>query len=161
MKRRFPLLALAACLVCTGCGSEDWQAETHPAHGRVTVNGEPPAGAVIELHATGEAADVRNSRPWAIVEADGSYTLSTYEAADGAPAGNYAVTIKWPPDVSQPSLADRLNYAYVHPDRSQWNVTVTEGENELPPIEIVGARILPKDQAGSQRTMPAGPPMGR
>lgn len=153
------LLALAGLLICLGCG-ENWQAETHPTHGRITINGEAPNGAVVELYATGEAVDVRNSRPWAIVQEDGTYSLSTYERGDGAPAGQYAVTVRWPPDVSQPSLADRLGGAFVRPERSRWSVTVGEGENELPPIEITGAKISSREQANSPRRAPPGPPMG-
>ncbi len=150
------VLALAACVVCQGCGGEDWHAETYPAHGRITVNGEPAAGAVVELHSMGEKPDVRNSRPWAVVQEDGSYTLSTYEMGDGAPAGEYMLTIRWPPDVSQPSLADRLSGAYSRPEQSPWRVTISEEDNELPPVEITGAKVLPKEQAGAA----PGPPMG-
>lgn len=160
--KRVPSPAMAGllvCLTCLGCGG-DWQAETHPAGGQISVNGEPPAGAVVELHATGEAVDVRNSRPWAIVQEDGSYTLSTYERNDGAPVGEYAVTVRWPPDVSQPSLSDRLNNAYVDPSRSQWKVTISEGDNELPPIEITGAKVLSEEQANRAGTAPPGPGMG-
>lgn len=151
--------ALLICLVCLGCDG-DWRAETYPAQGHITINGEPPVGAVIELHATGEAVDERNSRPWAIVREDGSYALSTYETNDGAPAGEYAVTLRWPPDVSQPSLADRLNNAYASPDRSQWTVTVSEGDNELPPMEITGVKVLSKEQIERRGGAPLGPGMG-
>ena len=34
--------------------------------------------------------------PTGQVESDGSYTLTTYLKGDGAPAGEYAVTIYWP-----------------------------------------------------------------
>ncbi|MEX2174793.1 MAG: hypothetical protein WD872_10555 [Pirellulaceae bacterium] len=145
---------------CVGCGGEEWHAETYPARGRITINGAAPAGAVVELQATGEAADVRNSRPWAVVQDDGSYTLSTYEIGDGAPAGEYAISIKWPPDVSKPSLADRLGNAYSNPSGSQWKATVSAGENQLPLIEIVGAKVLSKEQAATPRNAPPGPGMG-
>lgn len=153
------LLALAGLLTCLGCG-EDWQAQTYPAQGRITVNGAPPTGAVVELHTAGAAVDVQNSRPWAIVQEDGSYTLTTYEPGDGAPAGQYTVVIRWPPDASQPSLADRLGGAYSNPKRSQWTVTVREEENELPPIAITDAKVRSKEQAIGPRRAPPGPPMG-
>lgn len=154
-----PLLAITCGLVCCGCGGEDWQAPTHPASGRITINGEPPVGAVVELHAVGGKPDVRNSRPWAVVRDDGSYSLTTYERGDGAPAGQYAVTVKWPPDVSQPSLADRLSGAYSQAERSRWTVTITEGANDLPPIDITGAKVLAKAQARPPRRAPPGPPL--
>lgn len=153
------ILALAGLLTCLGCG-ESWQAETYPAQGQISVNGVPPTGAVVELYAADTPVDVQNSRPWAIVQEDGSYTLTTYEPGDGAPAGRYAVVLRWPPDVSQPSLADRLEGAYARPDRSQWTVTVREEENALPPIAITGAKVQSKEQANGPRRAPPGPPMG-
>jgi hypothetical protein len=147
-------------LLCVGCGGEDWQAQTHPAFGMISINGQSPAGAIVELHATGEQSDVRNSRPWAVVREDGSYSLTTYQTDDGAPAGDYAVVVRWPPDVSRPSLADRLSGAYADPQKSRWKVTVAEGDNELPVIEITEARVQAKDKARVPRNAPAGPGMG-
>lgn len=139
------ILAMAACVPFQGCGGKDWHVSTYPAHGRVTINGEPAGGAVVELHSTNEAKpDVRNSRPWAVVKNDGTFSLSTYESGDGAPPGEYAVIVRWPPDVNQPTLVDRLGGAYARPDQSQWRVIITEGENELPPVEITAANVLPK-----------------
>ena len=154
-------MVVAVCVGLHGCSGDDWQAKTHPAQGRVIVNGQPAGGAVVELHSTGDIKpDVRNSRPWAVVQDDGTFTLSTYEFGDGAPLGEYAVVVRWPPNVNQPSLADRLNGAYSRPDRSKWRVTISEGENELPPLEITGAKVLPKEQAGAKSRRPPGPAMG-
>ena len=159
--RSLGLLFIPVLLLLQGCGGEDWQAETYPAHGRITINGKPPEGAVVELHSRGEEQpDVRNSRPWAVVQSDGTYSLSTYETNDGAPPGQYAVIIRWPPDVSQPSFADRLGGAYSTTQKSKWTVTVAEGENELPPIEITGARVQSKEHARPPRQAPPGPGAG-
>lgn len=155
------LLGTASAFTSAGCGGEDWQAETYPARGRITINGESPAGAVIELHSIGEQPDVRNSRPWAVVQGDGSYALSTYEQGDGAPPGEYAVAVRWPPDVSQPSLADRLGGAYANAQKSPWKVTIDAEDNELPLIEITGVNVAPKDEAGQARQAPPGPMMNR
>ncbi len=157
---RIGMLALATTLACAGCG-EDWQADTYPAQGSITINGEPPVGALIQLHSTGEAKDKRDSLPWGLVQEDGTYTLSTYEMGDGAPTGEYAVTIRWSPNVNTPSLADRLNNAYNNPDKSQWKVAITDDDNELPPIEITGAKVTAADQAGTRRRQPPGPGMGK
>jgi len=155
------LLFIPVLLLLQGCRGEDWQASTYPAQGRITINGKPPEGAVVELHSRGEEKpDVRNSRPWGIVQSDGTYSLSTYEKSDGAPPGEYAVTIRWPPDVSQPSFADRLGGAYSTTRKSKWSVTIEEGENELPPIEITGARVQSKEHARPPRQAPPGPGMG-
>jgi hypothetical protein len=105
------------------------------------INGQPPAGALVQFHAAGEKPDVRNSRPWGVVQDDGTYRLSTYEQGDGAPAGEYVLTITWPWDVSKPSFEDRLNHVYASPERSKWRLTVSEGDNELPLVEIAGAKV--------------------
>lgn len=153
------LLGLTVAFACVGCGGEDWQAATYPARGKITINGEPPAGAVVELHSTGEQPDMRNSRPWAVVQEDGSFSLSTYETGDGAPPGDYKVVVRWPPDVTQPSLVDRLSGAYSSSERSRWTVSITEGENDVPPIEITGAKVLPKAQPADSGRTPPGPMM--
>lgn len=148
-----------ACLVCLGCG-QDWHAETYPATGRVTINGQPAEGAVVTLHPTGQKVDQRNSKPWGIVQEDGRVTLKTYEKGDGAPASQYNVTIKWPEDLSKPSTAmtDRLGGRFSRPERSQWTVTIEEGENELEPIEITGAKVQKKRHSspGKAPPMPGG-----
>lgn len=154
------VLGLVATLTGVGC-RPDWQSDTYPATGRITINGEAPAGAVVELHSVGEQPDVRDSRPWAVVQEDGSYSLTTYETGDGAPLGEYAVTVKWPPDVSKPSLVDRLGGVYARPESSAWKVSISDGDNELPPITITGARVLPKEHAGAPRRAPPGPEMSK
>ncbi|WP_166831217.1 hypothetical protein [Thalassoroseus pseudoceratinae] len=151
-------LALTTSVMCAGCG-EDWQADTYPAEGTITINGEPPVGALVQLHPTGEATDKRESLPWGLVQDDGTYTLSTYEMGDGAPIGEYAITIRWSPNVNTPSLVDRLNNAYNNPEQSEWKVTIDADENELPPIEITGAKVMSADQVVGRRR-PPGPGMG-
>ncbi|TWT51805.1 hypothetical protein KOR42_32780 [Thalassoglobus neptunius] len=154
------LLAVTLTLV-VGCGKADWQADTYPARGTLTINGENPVGALVELHPTGEATDVRNSLPWGLVEEDGTFTLSTYEMGDGAPPGQYSVTIKWSPDVNSPTLADRLNGAYRDPRKSQWTVTIAEEDNEIPLIEITDAKVSTSEQAGKRRKRVPGPDLAR
>lgn len=133
-----------ACLavVAGGCGDGRWQAPTYPATGRLVVNGKPAAGALVHLHPEGAPVDARSSRPWAKVQSDGTFTLTTYELDDGAPAGSYQVTLVWPEDTSRPSLFDRLDRKFDEPEESKWTVTVTEGDNTLPPIEIDGVRLI-------------------
>lgn len=142
------LPVVLACAAASGCG-EGWEADTYPASGQVSVNGRPAAGSLVQLHSVGKGPDERNSRPWGLVKDDGTFTLSTYEAGDGAPAGDYVVTITWPDDPSVPSMADRLGFRYAQPGQSPWKVTIREGENTLPPIEIVDAKI---DAAGPPKT---------
>ncbi|HEX3315276.1 MAG TPA: metallophosphoesterase [Gemmataceae bacterium] len=63
-----------------------------PVRGKVLIDGAPAAGATIAFH-----QDVGKNKGKtiadALVEADGTYILSSREAWDGAPAGKYQVTV--------------------------------------------------------------------
>lgn len=139
MRNRIKRLAFAACLACAGCG-ENWQVDTYPASGRISINGKPPAGALVELFPTTKT-DQRNSRPWGLVKDDGTFILSTYDGEPGVPAGDYQLTLRWPPDASKPSMIDKLKSRYSSPEKSQWKITIKEGENVLPPVELNGVAV--------------------
>ena len=151
---------LVTCFL-TGCG-DDWHAETHPATGTVSVNGEPASGAVVTLYPVNQKVDVRNSRPYAIANEQGNFTLKTYEAGDGAPVGEYDVTITWPVDVTKMELAmtDQLDGQFDRPEESQWKVNISEGDNVIPSIDITGVKLKQKRQANRARRLPRGPEQG-
>ena len=150
----------AAILLVTfmaGCGGPDWQVATYPASGSVFINGKPAEGAVVELHAVGEQPDARNSRPWAIVQSDGNYSLSTYEKQDGAPSGSYAITLRWPPSANEPTLDDQLSGQYSTAAMSPWKVTIGEESNNLPPIELDNVKLKSPPKNGSSSGNPVMP----
>lgn len=142
----------AISLAGIGC-SDGWQAKTYPAAGRVTINGMAPEGARVHLHPVGKKVDQRNSSPWGIVQKDGKFTLSTYQKGDGAPLGEYKVTLRWPFEPNEPDLGDRLGFAFTTPEKSQWQVTITTGDNELPPIQLTGIKVQ-TSRPGSSPVMP-------
>ncbi|MCA9127134.1 MAG: hypothetical protein KDB22_08610 [Planctomycetales bacterium] len=143
---------------CLGC-QPGWQAATYPVSGSITINGEPPVGAVVTLIPTGDKVDERNSKPWAVVDEQGQFTLQTYLKEDGAPAGDYIVTVKWPWDVKDMSqaMSDRLGGAYAFPDKSDIRVTIARAPTVLAPIEIVKAKVANKP-GSDRRNNAAGPP---
>lgn len=156
----FAVLLASVCLA--GC-DEDWHAATHPVSGKVTVNGAAASGAVVTLYPLGEKIDVRNSRPWAITAPNGSFQLQTYEAGDGAPTGDYDITVTWPLDVKKMELAmvDQLDGQFSRPEKSLWTAHVHEGDNELPPIDITGVKLKTKAESARRRALPHGPGMER
>ncbi|WP_165071438.1 transthyretin-like family protein [Paludisphaera rhizosphaerae] len=129
-----------------GCGGSG-QATVYPVAGTLTVNGQPAANAMIAFHPLDRAGSpavlsVASTGP------DGAYRLTTYTAGDGAPAGEYAVTIVWPDD-SKPwdeceedlVTHDRFQGRYADPTRSPWRVIVRPGANEAP------LRAAPPDES--------------
>ncbi|MEW4568595.1 carboxypeptidase regulatory-like domain-containing protein [Tautonia sp. JC769] len=123
-----------------------------PAEGRATVEGAPAIGARVMLHPTDPELVGLGLFPHGTVDDSGAFVLSTYEQADGAPAGRYRVTVTWPDLDYRPrsplereelalggSPPDRLRGRYADPDLSGLELTI-EGDGSspqaLPPIEL-------------------------
>lgn len=88
------LLGLAALLTVFPACSDSGTKPTFPVSGRVLYKGQPAKGAVVAFHPLGDNAQAKpRILPNADCSADGKFTLSTYNQHDGAPAGEYAVTV--------------------------------------------------------------------
>lgn len=111
----------------------------YPVSGQVSVNGERAIGAHVTFLRVGET-DPNAITPYAIVEGDGWFRPSTIDSFDGAPAGEYIVTVTWPTTTlvggEEIEGEDRLQGRYATRERPAAKVVVTEGENELPPFEL-------------------------
>ena len=110
----------------------------HPAQGKATFDGKPMANATVFLHPTG----VKNPdypRPRGLVREDGTFTLGTYTKDDGAPAGEYAVTVQWLRKLPGRDLpASVLPPRYAKPETSGLVVRIEAGDNNLPAIKLTG-----------------------
>ena len=96
--RRLPVI-LSICLGAVSCSNKG--VPLYPVHGRVLLDGKPMAGAMIILHPVGEVG-LNGLKPRALADADGWFKVYTYAIGDGAPAGQYAVTIQ-PKKPKQPN----------------------------------------------------------
>lgn len=94
--------ALAAALLAAalgGCGGEAKKLPTVPAGGKLTYKDPkrgpvPAAGALVVFNPVNQ--DSKNLYfPQAKVRDDGTFELTTHTDGDGAPAGEYGVTILW------------------------------------------------------------------
>ena len=72
----------------------------------------------------------KGNKPFARVSEDGTFAVTTYDTGDGAPAGEFKVTVYWPadPDARGPS-PDRLKGRYRDPESTALVATFVEGEN--------------------------------
>jgi hypothetical protein len=117
------------------CASGD-RKPVFPVRGQVFFQDKPAAGALVLFHPVNDP-DPQAARPRGWVDPDGSFALSTYAANDGAPAGDYVVTIDWrqalPGRGDSPSL---LPPQYSTPASSPLRVTVREETNDLSPFPI-------------------------
>ncbi|HEY2826680.1 MAG TPA: hypothetical protein VGJ04_03690, partial [Pirellulales bacterium] len=79
--------------------------------------------------------------PTAQVKPDGTFDLSSYAANDGAPPGEYKVTVQWhktvKPAGGDPTLGPNLlPPQYRRPDTSPLTVVIAAGPNQLNPIVL-------------------------
>lgn len=99
MKRfKFCLFVAAiSSLSLIGCG--DSRPKAIPVSGKVTYKGkEVPVGALVVFHPTDPAREKQiGGKPFGKVGDDGTFTLTTYTTGDGAPEGEYGVTVEWRP----------------------------------------------------------------
>ncbi len=122
---------------------DHYRRPTHAVRGRVFFQGAAVPGAYIVFH--GLTKEPRAPRADAFAAADGTFTLSTYEANDGAPAGEYAVTVVW----RKPFYAEsgkpgpnHLPAPYADPKTSPLKVVVKRGANDLS-FELSGKEARP------------------
>jgi hypothetical protein len=129
-------------LAVSGCGSGN-RIQPYPVTGAVFVHGEPAFGARVFFSPAANPTDPRALRPFAVVDKDGSFRLTTYKTFDGAPAGDYVVTVTWSmklPGASGNDDAarspDRLKNAYGSPAVSKLRATVKPEPNSLEPFRL-------------------------
>ncbi|HVL14521.1 MAG TPA: hypothetical protein VM529_18250 [Gemmata sp.] len=134
-------VVLFAVLVglAVGCAKESNRVPVYPAGGALLHNGKAAVGAIVILHPADPAA--APVKPRGKVGPDGSYRLTTYDTGDGAPAGDYAVSIYWPkpPPPGEPNNDDGpdiLGGKYLRPESPVARVSITPGENVLAPITL-------------------------
>lgn len=141
--RTVPPALTLGLLLAIGCGG-DGKPPTVAATGKVTFNKTtPPVGALVVFHPTDPVlGKAMSNRPVAEVGEDGTFALTTYERGDGAPPGEYGVTIDWRPAApgAKPKLAigdggdgggaagkPALKPKFSSPGRPAFTVTVTPG----------------------------------
>ena len=135
--------SMAALIVCmaalAGCSeAPPNRPPVFPVKGSITVKGQPPAGALVALHPRSPAEGTPNPR--ANVAKDGSFSVSTYATADGAPEGDYVLTVLWyKPVIKGVDVVAGPNVIpanYANPNTSDLNVSVKPVENALPAIAL-------------------------
>ena len=68
---------------------------TYPVRGQVLHEGSPTAQAQVTFHLFDAATKKYTRTGDAFVDGDGAFVLSSYTPNDGAPVGEYAVTVVW------------------------------------------------------------------
>jgi len=132
------LLSLVLC----GCAKRletPTRATTYPVSGSLLINGSPAIRAAITFHPAAPAADGKAHGPAAHTDDNGGFRLTTFSAYDGAPPGDYRVTVvaNWVSQSGQDvEVPDLLKGKFSDPAKSPLRITVREGENELEQFDL-------------------------
>lgn len=141
------VLFFLASGVLQGCThhkpGKDWL-PTYHTEGYVTVKGEPAVGAIVRLFPLVPQADTKTPViPTGVVNEEGLFELTSYSTGDGAPEGEYAITIEWPdPTMSATQSAtpedppDRLLHRFSDPKRSKLKASISAEDNLLDEISL-------------------------
>lgn len=135
---------LAISLLACGCGGDPSRTPVHPAGGQVLLGGKPLAKVTVAFQPVAPQGkspeDPAASLRVAETDDEGRFALSTYDADDGAPAGEYVVTIKPAPPASvedtdgRPPVVPRPPAALVKygtAETSPLKLTVKDGANKF------------------------------
>lgn len=160
-----PVLA-ASVLFAAGCARGDAGAAriaVHPVGGKLLVADRPAANARLAFHPVGGGG----LRPVGVTGPDGGFALTTYSSGDGAPEGEYVVTVLWPNDtlpadeceIVNPANHDRLGGLYLDPAKSELRATVRPGRNEITLHATVGGSSwnLPRLRDGEKKDRASRP----
>jgi hypothetical protein len=143
----FPLpgrrwLVLLAAVACASCSKGD---VLNPVQGKILdTKGQPLEGAVVTFHPKGAAKSIKLVLPVGRSGADGTFTLTTGDK-EGAPAGEYTVTVICPEEkklpkgkisTAPPESKDRFEGAYANPGSSRLQAQVKAGPNQLEPFQL-------------------------
>lgn len=127
-------------LVLAGCSQSDPGVELFPVEGKLLLKGKPLANALVVFHPKSSASDQHVPLSRGQTDAEGKFALSTFNSHDGAPEGEFAVTVQAyklekvgesflpGPNIIAPKLSTAQT--------TDIHVKVVAGTNVLEPIEV-------------------------
>ena len=132
--------ALALTPLLAGCGGSDKASAQYAVRGKVLYKGQPAAEAIVVLHPINKAGAPLYP-PRGVTDKNGLFVIGSRLKDDGAPEGEYAVTIIWPEEQdpknpTENTPPDRLKNRYNDAKNAKWRVRVSPNENELAPFQL-------------------------
>lgn len=144
-------------LLAVSCGCQEAPTQqTYRVKGRLFVDDNLAAKACIAFHPIDKVKS-QGRCSVAMTQRDGSFELTTYAMHDGAPEGDYTVTVIWPDD-SMPEdececidllQHDRLSGKYADPKTTSLLVTILPRDNHVNLCTEGGKRIGAISKAGT------------
>jgi hypothetical protein len=142
-------LHLFFCMVILGCGEESSFKSivpVFPTSGKILYQGKPLAGVILIFHSTDVKQKIKSQ---ATTDEDGKFVATTFKTADGAPEGDYTITLTVSSNESDSAREDaaierksrkegpvRFPSKYQNPATSPLKVKVTKKQPDLGILEI-------------------------
>jgi hypothetical protein len=146
----------ALLVVCASGCSGKTRLAVSPVHGRVVYKGQGVPEAVVIFHPEGDTVEkLKKMRPFAYADGNGDFRLKTYVDDDGAPPGDYRVSIvaassnagakpaKGEAATEAPTspttgikIPPNITKKYANVETSGIRVTIHAGENNLEPFTL-------------------------
>lgn len=127
-------------LVLAGCSETKPELpKCYPVSGQVIIDGTPAVRALVSFHPESPQADGKKYVGQTTTGDHGEFAMTTFAAGDGAPSGNYVVTIaaNWvSKDGQDIAVPDLLKGEYADPATSPLKVTVAEEPLILEPYDF-------------------------
>lgn len=123
-------------LVVAGCSRGEVRLPTYAASGQLlSADGQPVPHALLVLHPVNDGATA--PKPRATTDLEGKFQLTTYDTGDGAPEGNFIVTVEqWIRDDPNEPPKNHLPPALSKKDSSDIRIAISKSENALEPIRL-------------------------
>jgi hypothetical protein len=141
-KYLFFIAIVVALAIIPACGKNGGRVKVYPVQGKVLAHGTPAEGALVLFYlASNDSTKPRMPIPNATTDSEGVFKLTSYQNNDGAPEGEYKVSIVWPEAAptgahEAASPRDRLAGRYSNPQKSNLSAKVEKGGGEIPPFEL-------------------------
>ncbi len=151
-----------AALLFAGCGDGRSFPKAYEVKGSVLVNGQPANDVQITLHRISPDPLTTPATPQGVSDAKGEFYLTSYNTDDGAPNGEYVVTIEWRErtGIMKQDFEgnDRLGGAYAKVEKTKempgFKIKVDGGPLELPPFKLTQSPEAKAKAAAAKK----GPP---
>lgn len=125
-----------AVMAVSGCGRGERRVPVFKTSGSVVrADGSAVPNALVVLHVNGPASMV--PKPRGTTDEQGRFQLTTYEVDDGAPEGQFTITVEqWIRDDPNLPPSNHLVATLAKPESSGLQVTISQGANEIPPLTV-------------------------
>jgi hypothetical protein len=159
VRRALQVIASLAVVVLVSCGDGRNLHKVYPVKGKVLVNGQPANECRILLNRTFDDDHPFRVTPQGLTDQNGQFQITSYHPHDGAPEGEYVVTIEWRERTGLTKMnfdgPDQLNGAYAKVEKTKglpgFVVRVGREPLELPPFELKQSAEVKRRSEESKR----------